>query len=49
MLHAKCQPNRPSGSGEEVVWASFTIYGHDDHLDVFATILCFVNLKMLFP
>ena len=31
MLHAKYQPNQPSGSGEDVVWMVFTIYGHDGH------------------
>ena len=29
MLHAKYQPNRPSGSGDEVVLMDFTIYRHD--------------------
>ena len=33
MLHAKYQPNQPSGSGEEVVWIVFTIYGHEGHLE----------------
>ena len=31
MLHAKYQPNRPSGSGEEVIRMFFTIFGHDGH------------------
>ena len=33
MLHAKYQPNQPSGSGEEVVLMVFTIHGHDGHLE----------------
>ena len=33
MLHAKYQPNQPSGSGEEVVRMVFTIYGNDAHLE----------------
>ena len=33
MLEAKHQPNRPSGSGEEVVRMDFTIYGHGGHLE----------------
>ena len=32
MLHAKCQPDRPSGSGEEVVRIVFTKM-HDGHLE----------------
>ena len=32
MLHAKYQPHRPSGFGEEVS-VGFTIYGHDGHLE----------------
>ena len=34
MLHAKYQPNQPSGSGEEVVRMVFTIYGHYGHLEI---------------
>ena len=33
MLHAKYQHNWHSGSGEEVVWTFFTIYGHGGHLE----------------
>ena len=33
MLPAKYQPNRPGGSGEEVIWMVFTIYGHGGHPD----------------
>ena len=41
MLHAKYQPNRPNGSGEdrpngsgeEGVWIFFIIYGHAGHLE----------------
>ena len=33
MLHAKYQPNRPVGSGVEVIWMVFTIYGHGGHLE----------------
>ena len=33
ILHAKYQPNQPSGSGEEVVWMIFTMYGNDGHLE----------------
>ena len=33
MLPAKYQPNRPGGSGVEVIWMIFTIYGHGGHLD----------------
>ena len=40
MLPAKFPPNWPSGSGEEVVWMIFTIYGHDGHLE-FWIITCF--------
>ena len=29
MLPAKYQPNPPGGSGEEVIWMVFTIYGHE--------------------
>ena len=34
MLPAKYQPNPPRGSGEEVIWMIFTIYGHDGHLEL---------------
>ena len=34
MLPAKYQPNKPSGSGEDVVLMVFTIYGHDGNLEV---------------
>ena len=33
MLPAKYQPNQPGGSGEEVIWMVFTIYGHGSHLE----------------
>ena len=33
MLPAKYQPNLPGGSGEEVIWMFFTIYGHGSHLE----------------
>ena len=33
MLPAKYQPNPPGGSGEEVVWIFYTIYGHGGHLE----------------
>ena len=33
MHHAKYQPSRTIGSGEEVVSMVFTIYGHDGHLE----------------
>ena len=33
MVPAKYQPNRPGGSGEEVIWMVFTIYGHGGHLE----------------
>ena len=33
MLPAKYQPNRPVGSGVEVIWMVFTIYGHSRHLE----------------
>ena len=33
MLPAKYQPNPPGGSGEEVIWMVFTIYGHGGHLE----------------
>ena len=33
MLHVKYQPNRLSGSGEEVVSIVFTIYEHDGHFE----------------
>ena len=32
-LPAKYQPNPPGGSGEEVIWMVFTIYGHGGHLE----------------
>ena len=34
MLLAKYQPNKSSGSGEEVVLMVFTIYGHDGNLEI---------------
>ena len=34
MLPAKYQPNRPSGSGKEVIRMVFTIYGHGGHLEL---------------
>ena len=33
MLPAKYQPNRPVGSGEEVIWMVFTKYEHGGHLE----------------
>ena len=33
MLRAKYQPNWPNGSGEEVLWMVFTIYGYDGYLE----------------
>ena len=33
MLPAKYQPNRPSGSGVEVIRMVFPIYGHGGHLE----------------
>ena len=33
MLPAKYKPNQPGGSGEEVIWMAFTIYGHGGHLE----------------
>ena len=33
MLPAKYQPNMPRGSGEEVIWMVFIIYGHGGHLE----------------
>ena len=33
MLPAKYQPNRPVGSGVEVIYIVFTIYGHGGHLE----------------
>ena len=33
MLHAKYQPNQPSGPGEEGVCKVFAITGHDGHLE----------------
>ena len=33
MLPAKYQPNRPNGSGVEVILMVFTIYGHGSHLE----------------
>ena len=32
MLHTKFRGNRPAGSGEEVFFKVFTIYGHGGHL-----------------
>ena len=45
MLPAKYQPNMPGGSGEEVIWMVFDIYGHGGHLEFwimihFSLILC---------
>ena len=34
MLPAKYQPNRPDGSGEEVIRMVFTIYGHGGRLEI---------------
>ena len=33
MLPAKYQPNRPNGSGVEVICMVFTIYGHGGHVE----------------
>ena len=33
MFPAKCQPNRPGGSGVEDLCMFFTIYGHGGHLE----------------
>ena len=33
MPPAKYQPNRLVGSGEEVIYMVFTIYGHGGHLE----------------
>ena len=33
MLHAKYQPNWPSGSRGEAVWMVYTVYGHGGHLE----------------
>ena len=33
MLPAKYQPNPSRGSGEEIIWMVFTIYGHGGHLE----------------
>ena len=33
MLPAKYQPNRPGGSGVEVILMVFTKYGHGSHLE----------------
>ena len=33
MLPAKYKPNPPGGSGKEVIWMVFTIYGHGGHLE----------------
>ena len=33
MLPAQYQPNPPGGSGEEIIWMVFTIYGHGGHLE----------------
>ena len=33
MLPAKYKPSPPGGSGEEVIWMVFTIYGHGGHLE----------------
>ena len=47
MLSAKYQPDRPGGSGEEVVCMVFTIYGHGGHLEfrikTILTMFCFPN------
>ena len=34
MLPAKYQPNRPGGSGVEVIRMVFSIYGHGGHLEI---------------
>ena len=33
MLPEKYQPNRPVGSGVEIICMVFTIYGHGGHLE----------------
>ena len=33
MLPAKYPPNMPGGSGKEVIWMVFTIYGNGGHLE----------------
>ena len=35
MLPAKYQPNMPGGSGEEVIWMVFNIYGHRGQLEFY--------------
>ena len=34
MLPAKYQPNRPGGSGVEIIRMVFTLYGHGSHLEL---------------
>ena len=34
MLPAKYQPDRPGGSGKEVIRMIYTIYGHGGHLEL---------------
>ena len=46
MLHEKYQPNRPSGSEEEVVLMFFTTYGHDGHLEFKIMTCFFLNLEL---
>ena len=49
MLPAKYQPNRPSGSGVEVIWMIFTIYGHGGHLEFqIMTHFCLCNFHKNF-
>ena len=40
MLHTKSQGHQPSGSGEEIFYRVFTIYGRGGHLGHVTKIFC---------
>ena len=48
MLHAKIQDHKISGSGEEVFFKVFTIYGHGGHHG-HVTRTIYINFRSPFP
>ena len=48
MLHIKFQVHRSSGSGEEVFFKVFTIYGHGGHVGHVTQLIC-INFHSFSP
>ena len=48
MLHIKFPGNRPAGSGEEIFYRVFNIYGRGGHLGHVTSII-FINFHFLVP